>query len=158
MRNMTERAGILPYYTNHSLRATTVTVLSSNNVETRQIKAVTGHKGDTSYCERPSLHQFKSMSSALTSFIHGSENTPPASTSSNPTASTATQSGNSAARIFTMQTNSACPLVKTKKTFPCLTELIHKPFCHQGISKDAHSLSTSIWASEWIKLLFVKRL
>ena len=70
MRNMTERAGILPYYTNHSLRATTVTVLSSNNVETRQIKAVTGHKSDASiesYCERPTLHQFKSMSSALTS-------------------------------------------------------------------------------------------
>ena len=48
MRNMTERAGILPYYTNHSLRATTITVLSSNNVETRQIKAVTVHKSDTS--------------------------------------------------------------------------------------------------------------
>ena len=46
------------------------------------------------------------MSSALTSFIHGSENTPPASTSSNPTTSTATQSGNSAERILTMPTNS----------------------------------------------------
>ena len=78
-RNMTERAGILPYYTNHSLRATTVTILSSNNVETRQIKVVTGHKSDASiesYCERPTLYQFKSMSSALNSFIHGSENTP----------------------------------------------------------------------------------
>ena len=42
LRNMSERAGILPYYTNHSLRATTVTILSSNNVETRKIKAVTG--------------------------------------------------------------------------------------------------------------------
>ena len=109
MRKMTERAGILPYYTNHSLRATTVTVLSSNNVETRQIKAVTGHKSDTSiesYCARPTLNQFKSMSSALTSFIHGSENTPPASTSSNPTTSTATQSGYSAERILTMPTSS----------------------------------------------------
>ena len=109
MPNMTERAGILPYHTNHSLRATTVTVLSSNNVETQQIKAVTGHKSDESiesYCERPTLHQFKSMSSALTSFIHGSENTPPASTWSNPTTSTATQSGNSAEKIFTMPTNS----------------------------------------------------
>ena len=48
LRNMSERAVICPYYTNHSLRATTVTVLSSKNVETRQIKAVTGHRSDTS--------------------------------------------------------------------------------------------------------------
>ena len=78
LRNMSERAGISPYYTNHSLRATTVTVLSSNNVETRKIKAVTGHRSDTSiesYCERPTLGQFKHMSSTLSSFVHGKENT-----------------------------------------------------------------------------------
>jgi site-specific recombinase XerD len=54
LKNMTERAGISPYLTNHSLRATTVTVLSANDVEIRQIRAVTGHKSDTSiesYCE-----------------------------------------------------------------------------------------------------------
>jgi integrase len=43
LRKMTERAGITPYLTNHSLRATTVTVLSSSNIETRQIKAITGN-------------------------------------------------------------------------------------------------------------------
>ena len=72
LKNMSQRAGIQPYFTNHSLRATTVTILSSENVETRQIKAVTGHKSDASiqsYCERPTLHQFQHMSSALTSFI-----------------------------------------------------------------------------------------
>ena len=73
---MTERAGIVPYLTNHSLRGTTVTVLSVNNIETRKIKAITGHKSDTSiesYCERPTLKQFKEMSSALSSFINGEE-------------------------------------------------------------------------------------
>ena len=73
---MTERAGVETYLTNHSLRATTVTVLSAKNVETRQIKAITGHKSDTSiesYCERPTLNQFKQMSAALTSFSHGEE-------------------------------------------------------------------------------------
>ena len=73
LRKMTERAGITPYLTNHSLRATTVTVLSGSNIETRQIKAITGHKSDCSiesYCERPTLSQFKEMSTALTSFIH----------------------------------------------------------------------------------------
>ena len=77
LRNMLERAGICPYYTNHSLRATTVTVLSSKNVETRQIKAVTGHRSDSSiqsYCERPTLSQFKQMSSTLSSFVDGKEN------------------------------------------------------------------------------------
>ncbi len=72
LRNMSERAGISPYYTNHSLRATTVTVLSCNNVETRKIKAVTGHRSDTSiqgYCERPTLIQFKHISSTLSSFF-----------------------------------------------------------------------------------------
>lgn len=76
LRRMTERAGIEPYLTNHSLRATTVTVLSAKNIETRKIKAITGHKSDSSiesYCERPTLNQFKEMSTALTSFIHGEE-------------------------------------------------------------------------------------
>ena len=56
MRNMSQRAGISAYCSNHSLQATTVTVLSSDNVETRKNKAVTGHGSDTSierYCERP---------------------------------------------------------------------------------------------------------
>ena len=73
LRMMTERADIKPYLTNHSLRATTVTVLSAQNIETRKIKAITGHKSDSSiesYCERPTLDQFKQMSTALTSFIH----------------------------------------------------------------------------------------
>ncbi len=77
LRKMTERVGIVSYLTNHSLRTTTVTVLSANNIETRKIKAITGHKSDTSiesYCERPTLKQFKEMSSVLSSFINGEEN------------------------------------------------------------------------------------
>ena len=56
LKNMSQRAGIQPYFTNHSLRGTTVTILSSVNVEIRQIKAVIGHKSNASiesYCERP---------------------------------------------------------------------------------------------------------
>ena len=98
LRNMSERAGISPYYTNHSLRATTVTVLSSNNVETRKIKAVTGHRSDTSiesYCERPSLSQFKHMSSTLSSFVHGENAVAMSSSSTIPTtvAPSVSQSG-----------------------------------------------------------------
>ena len=77
----TTRAEIFPYLRNHSLRATTVTVLSSNNIETRKIKAVTGHRSDTSvesYCERPTLDQFKDMSNALSLYIeHEASQIPP---------------------------------------------------------------------------------
>ena len=38
----------------------------------------------------------------------------------------------------------ACPLVKTKKTFSSLTELIHKPFCRQGISVQGCSFTFKI--------------
>lgn len=79
LKIITTRAEISPYLTNHSLRATTVTVLSSNNIETRKIKAVTGHRSDTSvesYCARPTLDQFKDMSKALSSYVKGSEISP----------------------------------------------------------------------------------
>ena len=81
LKIMTIRAEIFPYLTNHSLRATTVTVLSSNNIEKRKIKAVTGHRSDTSvesYSERPTLDQFKDMSNALSSYIdHEASQIPP---------------------------------------------------------------------------------
>jgi hypothetical protein len=71
VRKMTERAGITPYLTNHSLRATTVTVRQQHWNSAN--KSHTGQQSDSSiesYCERPTLGQFKEMSTALTSFIH----------------------------------------------------------------------------------------
>ena len=76
LKNMSQRAGIQPYFTNHSLRATTVTILSSENVETRQIKAVTGHKSDAriqSYCERPTLASIPAHVVRGANFIHRQE-------------------------------------------------------------------------------------
>ena len=145
MRNMTEGAGILPYYSNHSLRATIVTVLSSNWCgNTTNWSSNWPQKWHKHWKLLWKAH-LSLLSSALTSFIHGRENTPPASTSSNPTTSTETQSGNSAERIFTMPTNSVS-VSQNEENF----------LLPNGVN--AHSLSTSIWTSEWIKLLFVKRL
>ena len=82
LKNMTLRAAIKPHCRNHSLRATTVTVLSTVNVETQQSKAATGYKtyaSIKSYCGKPTLHQLEHMSSALTSF-NGKENTAPTTT------------------------------------------------------------------------------
>ena len=74
--NEFRRAGIQPHLTNHCLRATSVTVLSDSNCETRHIKSVPGHKSDQSiesYNERPSLEQQRMMSNVLSTFLHSSE-------------------------------------------------------------------------------------
>ena len=57
-----------PYLTNHSIRATTVTVLSAANYESRHIKAITGHQSEASiesYSNTPTFHQFNAMSNAI---------------------------------------------------------------------------------------------
>ena len=72
IRDRSKRAGIEPHLTNHCLRATSVTVLSDHNCETRHIKSITGHKSDQvveSYNERPSIEQQQKMSLVLSDFI-----------------------------------------------------------------------------------------
>lgn len=72
LRGMTSRAGIKPYLTNHSVRATTVTVLSASNFESRHIKAITGHQSEASiesYSDTPTFQQFKAMSNEIANFL-----------------------------------------------------------------------------------------
>ena len=74
MKNMSTSPGIAPHLTNHCVRATSVTVLSDNNIEARHIKTVTGHKSDNSiesYCSRASFQQKENMSNILSAFISG---------------------------------------------------------------------------------------
>ena len=79
LRFMITRAGIIPHLTNHLIRATTVTVLSAANIESRHIKAITGHQSEASiqsYCDTPTFEQFKTMSNKLGEFFDpaGNEN------------------------------------------------------------------------------------
>ena len=72
LRGMTSRAGIQQYLPNHSIRATTVTVLSAANYESRHIKAITGHQSKASiesYSSSPTFRQFKAMSNAISDFV-----------------------------------------------------------------------------------------
>ncbi|CAB4037784.1 uncharacterized protein LOC110973579 [Paramuricea clavata] len=48
MKSISEKAGCSLIYTNHSLRATTVTVLDEAGVASRDIMSVTGHKSESS--------------------------------------------------------------------------------------------------------------
>lgn len=78
MKQMSQTAGIQPHLTNHCVRATSVTVLSDNNVEARHIKAVTGHKSDQSiesYNARASFQQKENMSNILSRFVSGEGHT-----------------------------------------------------------------------------------
>ena len=82
MKDMSKRAGIQPYLTNHCLRAKSVTILLDHDCEVRHIKAVTGHKSDSSiesYNQRPSLEQHERMSSILSDFHSLKENQQPES-------------------------------------------------------------------------------
>ena len=70
---MTTRAGIIPHLTNHSIRATTITILSAANIESRHIKAITGHQSEASiqsYCDTPTFEQFtaKQCQTSLASY------------------------------------------------------------------------------------------
>lgn len=75
MKSISQDAGLSCIYTNHSIRATTATVLASAGVESRDICAVTGHKNESSlksYICAPTLEKRHNMSHILHSF--GKEN------------------------------------------------------------------------------------
>ena len=109
LRFMTTRAGIIPHLTNHSIRATTVTVLSAANIERRHIKAITGQQSEASiqsYCDTPTFEQFKTISNKLGEFFdpaanennavavtHSAVVTPPAPSSQLPAAIPSTSGG-----------------------------------------------------------------
>ena len=79
MKRMCQNAGVNPPYTNHCVRATTVNILSAKNMENRHIRAVTGHRSDSSlesYNSRPTFDQFREMSSAITEFVNPDRRVP----------------------------------------------------------------------------------
>lgn len=74
LKLMSSRAGIQPHLSNHCLRATSVTVLSDNNCETRRIKSVTGYKSNNSIESRttidlPSTSEKRCLKRSVPSFV-----------------------------------------------------------------------------------------
>ena len=67
VRQITEAAGCCGKYSNHSLRATTVTTLNDAGFESRDIMTVTGHKSESSlkHYARTSAQTKKEMSNKL---------------------------------------------------------------------------------------------
>ena len=48
MKNISQEAGLSRCYTNHSIRATAVTILDNSGFEARHIMAVSGHRNEAS--------------------------------------------------------------------------------------------------------------
>ena len=67
VRQITEAAGCVGKYSNHSLRATTVTTLNDAGFESRDIMTVTGHKSESSlkHYARTSAKKKKEMSNKI---------------------------------------------------------------------------------------------
>ena len=74
MKAISKEAGLSKVYTNHSVRATAITLWSNAGVENRHIMAISGHKNPQSlvhYNSRPSTSQLHNCSRVLSEALHG---------------------------------------------------------------------------------------
>ena len=72
LKEMSEKAGMVPFLTNHCSRDTSLTVLPNANCEFRHIKFATGHKSDEtikSYNYHASFRQQHRISYKLSGFL-----------------------------------------------------------------------------------------
>ena len=106
LHDMTSTAGMKPYLTNHSIRTTTVMVLSAANYESRHIKAITGHQSEArieSYSNTFTFHQFKAMSNTIADFVDSG------CSSADPSASLVAESTGMTAALSSIHSTLASP-------------------------------------------------
>ena len=68
MKKISEVAGLSTIYTNHSIRATAITLWSNAGVPNRHIMSISGHRNEQSlahYNSRPSISQLQNCSDVL---------------------------------------------------------------------------------------------
>lgn len=84
LSQISKEAGLSRIYTNHCLRATSITTLSQAGFEARHIRTISGHKNDASldsYVRETSTNMKRAMSEALSSVSGGSAEKRPCLTS-----------------------------------------------------------------------------
>ena len=72
MKEISLSAGLSQTYTNHSVRATAITLWSNANVPSRHIMSISGHANEqsiSSYNSRPSVKQLKNCSNILSNAL-----------------------------------------------------------------------------------------
>ena len=112
MKEISKLASLLRIYTNHSVRATAITLWSDAQVPSRHIMAISGHRSEASlksYNTRPSSEQLRACSDILSGAMSGGPRQP-----NSPTA--VTSSGNPLAAVNSAvvhsQNNTAQQFVK----------------------------------------------
>ncbi|XP_031566888.1 uncharacterized protein LOC116301864 [Actinia tenebrosa] len=76
MKSISIGAGLSKVYTNHSVRATAITMWSNAGIPTRHIMSISGHTNEQSilsYNRRPSVQQLKTCSDVISSALTDSE-------------------------------------------------------------------------------------
>jgi len=76
MANLSEECGLSKRYTNHCIRSTCITVLDDNDIASRHIIGLSGHKSETSiksYSKRLNDDKKRQMSGILSENIVGTE-------------------------------------------------------------------------------------
>lgn len=76
MKEISRLAGLSRIFTNHSVRATAITLWSNAQVPSRHIMAISGHRSEASlksYNTRPSSDQLKACSTIISSALNGSQ-------------------------------------------------------------------------------------
>ena len=71
MKRISERASLSKVYTNHSIRATSITLLDKKGLEARHIMSVSGHKSETSIRSYSKTETKRKMSSIISESSNG---------------------------------------------------------------------------------------
>ena len=112
MKIMSKGANLSQVYTNHSVRASAITVLSDANVPDRHIMFVSEHSSEQSnshYSARPSAPQLESVSDTISNALqyNQTQSTQISTVSSTPSATPLIESSNRMASSVSMSSASA---------------------------------------------------
>ena len=112
MKIISKGANLSQVYTNHSVRASAITVLSDANVPDRHIMFVSGHSSEQSishYSARPSAPQLESVSDTISNALqyNQTQSTQISTVSSTPSATPLIESSNRMASSVSMSSASA---------------------------------------------------
>lgn len=135
MKLISQRLDLSVVYTNHSIRATCVTVLSENGLEARHIMRVTGHRCESSlksYEKDNSVAQKRKISEILA----GQSSSRSRSSTTTASASSSTTTRSTASASFTAARSTLYPTILANLTAPPISTSDNLDLCHPHENQD----------------------